>query len=1137
MKLSRATARAAVLPGLVLLLGFGVPGVGRAQSVSLNVDATQTVRVVDERVFGVNAVIWDPQAASTQTISLLQAAGLRVLRIPGGSLSDAYDWSTNKSYASAGVLNTWTWSSGFDKFSQLILGAGTQTFATVNYGSGTPQQAAAWVAYANASATLLGTSSDVNLGVDFAGVDWRTAGYWSALRAAAPLATDDGRNFLRLNRPSPIGIRYWEIGNECYGSWETDYHGSAWDSFYHGAQWDPVTYATVARDYIARMKAVDPTIKTGVVIEVGEDALDSRSPVHNVTNPRTGIAHHGWTPVVLATLRSLGVTPDFFIDHRYEQAPGAESDATLLQAPRTWPNDAAGLRQQLTDYLGTAGAGAELVVTENNSVYSNPGKQTTSLVNGLFLADAVGNVLQTEFNALVWWDTRNGQDNTNNNSASLYGWRAYGDYGVLSTPSTFGSSTYYDPYPTYYVMKLLSHFARGGDTVVRATSSSTLLPVFAVKRADGSLGLLVINQSPTGTLASTVALTGFTPQATGTTYSYGIPQDDAAHTGSGSPDIATGSLSNAGASFPVSFAPYSATILSLQPATAVPPSITTPPVGQTTTVGQNAIFSVVAGGSPAPNYRWQRQASGGSTWQDLSDTGAYSGTATATLTVGSVTAAMNGDAFRCVITNASGSVTTVPVTLVASAPLTVSTLAGQAGTSGTADGTGSAARFSAPADVAVDSAGTLYVADTANHTIRKITPIGVVTTLAGLAGGPGSADGGGSAAQFRHPSGLTVDGAGNTFVADTDNDTIRKITPAGVVTTLAGLAGASGSADGAGSAARFSGPSGLAVDSAGNLYVADTLNHTIRMVTAAGAVSALAGTAGASGSADGIGAAASFYGPQGLAIDGSGNLYVADTNNQTIRKVVIATRAVTTVAGQTGVSGATDGARAQGRFNDPSGVAVDSGGSLFVADTDNHAIREIAPNGAVSTIAGMAGVGGTADGMGSAARFNFPTGIAVDGAGNVYVADTDNDIVRVGFFPAAPVITMQPQSQTVTAGSNVQFSATASGRPAPAYQWNFNGAALAGATSSSLTLSNVQSANAGNYTVTVSNSSGNVTSNPASLTVSAASGGSGSGGGGGGGGGAMAEWFVVALAIGVAAGRMGRRSQAREAPVAARRLA
>jgi arabinan endo-1,5-alpha-L-arabinosidase len=445
--------------------------------------------------------------------------------------------------------------------------------------------------------------------------------------------------------------------------------------------------------------------------------------------------------------------------------------------------------------------------------------------------------------------------------------------------------------------------------------------------------------------------------------------------------------------------------------------------------------------------------------------------------------------------------------------VTVSTLAGQAGIAGSADGAGMAARFNYPADVTADSGGIIYVADTANHTIRRISPVGAVTTLAGQAGSSGSADGTGAAARFNHPAGAAVDGAGNVYVADTDNATIRKITPAGVVSTLAGTAGARGSADGTGSAASFNGPSGIAADTAGNLYVADTLNHTIRRVTPVGAVSVLAGTAGASGSADGTGSAARFHGPQGLAIDGAGNLYVADTNNDTIRKIILSNGVVSTVAGQAGVSGSADGAGSQAQFFFTSGVAVDAAGNLFVADTDNSTIREVTPSGGVATIAGQAGTTGGADGVDGAARFNFPSGVAADNSGNIYVADASNHAIRVVLFPVAPGITTQPQSQTVTVGANVQFSVTASGRPTPTYQWNFNGTAISGATSSSYSLTNVQPSNAGDYTVTVANNSGSVTSGKATLTVNAATSPPPSSGGGGGGGGAMEAWLIAALTL------------------------
>jgi len=221
---------------------------------------------------------------------------------------------------------------------------------------------------------------------------------------------------------------------------------------------------------------------------------------------------------------------------------------------------------------------------------------------------------------------------------------------------------------------------------------------------------------------------------------------------------------------------------------------------------------------------------------------------------------------------------------------------------GSADGTGSAARFNSPAGVARDSAGNTYVADTANSTIRKITPAGVVTTFAGLAGSTGSANGTGSAARFNGPAAVAIDSVGNIFVADTNNHTIRKITPARVVSTFAGLAGSPGSTNGTGSSARFSFPSALAVDTANNIYAADTGNSTIRKITPARVVSTFAGLAGSPGSTDGTGSAARFRFPAGVAVDraGTGNIYVADTSNFTIRKITPA-GVVTTLAGSPGV--------------------------------------------------------------------------------------------------------------------------------------------------------------------------------------------------------------------------------------------
>jgi beta-xylosidase/sugar lactone lactonase YvrE len=502
------------------------------------------------------------------------------------------------------------------------------------------------------------------------------------------------------------------------------------------------------------------------------------------------------------------------------------------------------------------------------------------------------------------------------------------------------------------------------------------------------------------------------------------------------------------------------------------PAILTQPVSHTVLAGMNVTFSILASGDPAPTYQWQKDG------VNIADAIASS------YTVPTVTAG-NAGSYTVVITNAAGSVVsnTATLTVQTGTGFTVTTLAGQAGASGSADGTGSTARFFSPADVAADGAGNLYVADTYNNSIRKITAAGVVSTVA---------------TGFNHPSGIAIDGSGNLYVADTDNNSIRKISTAGTITTLA---------------TGFNGLSGIAVDAAANVYVADTLSHTIRKITSAGAVSIVAGAAGVSGRADGTGSAARFYGPQGLTLDPAGYLYVADTNNCTVRWILLSSGAVDTVAGVAGSGGSADGLVTAARFLYPSGVALDSSGNLFVADTDNHTLRLITHSGVVSTIAGIAPTAGSADATGSAARFNYPAGVAVDSSDNVYVADTTNHTVRLAFLATAPSITTQPQSQTVTVGTNVQFAVTASGRPAPTCQWNFNGIPISGATGSSYSLANVQLSNAGDYTVTVSNNSGSVTSGRATLTVNAATSPPPSSGGGGGGGGAMEGWLVAGLAL------------------------
>ncbi|HEV2327497.1 MAG TPA: protein kinase [Verrucomicrobiae bacterium] len=336
---------------------------------------------------------------------------------------------------------------------------------------------------------------------------------------------------------------------------------------------------------------------------------------------------------------------------------------------------------------------------------------------------------------------------------------------------------------------------------------------------------------------------------------------------------------------------------------------------------------------------------------------------------------------------------TTPVTVPQPAPpppalapaLTIVTFAGQLGVKGFADGPALQAQFHIPNNVAADAAGNVYVADTANDCVRKITPAGVVSTLAGLNHSRGNADGSGTnTARFWSPFGIAVDSSGNVFVADTGNNTIRKITPDGVVTTIAGLAGQAGSDDGVGSAARFRNPWDVAVDNAGEVYVADMSNDTIRKITPDGRVHTFAGQAGITGNTDGWGNSARFNNPFGVAVDNAGNVYVSDTANNVIRKITDA-RVVTTLAGAPGNAGDIDGNAPDARFWSPQGLSVDNAGNIYVADTGNNAIRKITPMGVVTTLPLSAD---------KTVALNSPGGVAVDSSGNVYVADTNNHCVR-----------------------------------------------------------------------------------------------------------------------------------------------
>jgi len=441
-----------------------------------------------------------------------------------------------------------------------------------------------------------------------------------------------------------------------------------------------------------------------------------------------------------------------------------------------------------------------------------------------------------------------------------------------------------------------------------------------------------------------------TPQCQWTRNSVAI-QGAISCTGYTTPDTASadnGALYNVVVYSPGGVAIGNGAVLTVSAGAAVP-VITQDVADVTAPEGGTATFSVVASANGPLFHYWTRIGApttplGGSTFD-----------------IGPLQASDNGATVRVIVCN--GPIANNRCTTSRDARLTVTAitlnaalLAGTPGTSGSADGTGTAARFNTANYVTANpTTGTIYIGDFGNSTIRTVTPGGVVSTLAGAPGSFAFADGTGSAARFNGNGGLALDAAGNLFVADWDNFLVRRVTAAGVVTTLAGSPGSAGSTDGTGAAARFVNPNGLAIDTAGNVYAADWGNATIRRITPAGVVTTLAGTPGSPGSADGTGAAARFSQPTGVAVDSAGNVYVADQGNNTIRRITQA-GVVTTLAGLAGSSGSTDGTGSAARFTSPSVLSISPTGDLFViAGVNGETVRKITAAGVVTTVVGVAG--------------------------------------------------------------------------------------------------------------------------------------------------------------------------------------
>jgi alpha-L-arabinofuranosidase len=485
-----------------------------ATSAQVTVNAGQSLGTLTTMSRGVNTAVWDGNLLDSASLTAVKNAGVKFLRYPGGSTSDVYHWQSNTvpgQYTAAG--------NNFDAFMNGIQSIGAQPVITVNYGSGTPQEAAGWVQYANKGGS----------------------GYNGPVPTYAG-GSGTGHNY---------GIKYWEIGNEVYGNGT---YGGSWEADNHTHS--SATYASNVIAYSQAMKAVDPTIKIGAVVTTPGNWPDG---VTNSASPQP------WNTTVLSTACS---SIDYVIPHWYAQNPGSESDAGLLGDSSQIAGMVSTLRSEINRYCGARASSIQILVTETNSVSSNPGKQTVSTVNALFQADDYMNWLENGVANVDWWTLHNNAV-AGNVSSSLYGNAQYGDYGILSnatctsTTSNICEPAADTPFPAYYGLLMLSKLGNAGDTMVLSSSSQSLVSVHAVKQANGDLAVMLINKDPNNTYSVSLALNGYTPATTATAYSYG--KNSSAITSS----QVTGLTQQ--------IAPYSLTTVVFQPGSSAPTPTPVPP--------------------------------------------------------------------------------------------------------------------------------------------------------------------------------------------------------------------------------------------------------------------------------------------------------------------------------------------------------------------------------------------------------------------------------------------------------------------------------------------------------------------------------------------------------------------------------
>jgi hypothetical protein len=467
---------------------LGSAGTARASGTPAAAAVSVNPRAVLARLspiaVGANAAAWDSQLVDPGLPDVLSDARVHIVRYPGGSTADNYHWLTNApDDASQGGTVA---SADFDAYLSLIRAAHAEGIITLNYGSGTADEAAQWVAYANRG------------GPEYSG----------------PVPTYAGA--------SPTGhrahIRYWEIGNEVYGDGT---YGATWEVNHNAL--GPTAYANAVVAYSAALKAVDPFVKVGVVLTAPGNWPDGQT---------SSLSPLPWNDTVLGI--AAGAI-DFVDVHWYPQGPTGESDAALLASPQSGESTAVSytpsiqtivstLRSEIATYRGTTADDVEILVTETNSVSYNPGKQTTSLVNALFLADSLATWLDSGVTNVDWWAIHNSPF-AGNASASLYGSYDFGDYGLFSAglPVSTGEvePPAETPFPAYYGLQVLGRFTEHGDTLLATTSSASLVSAHAVRTDDGRVNLLLVNKDPSNAYAVKVSLGGAPFFGLARVFSYG----------------------------------------------------------------------------------------------------------------------------------------------------------------------------------------------------------------------------------------------------------------------------------------------------------------------------------------------------------------------------------------------------------------------------------------------------------------------------------------------------------------------------------------------------------------------------------------------------------------------------------------